>query len=123
MNKSGWGSETQGRRGVWVRAVSLERLERKGRAQLELCGEGGERVAVAVFALADGVYAIEDRCPHQYAPLSDGTLEGTVIRCAWHGWRFDVRTGRPPVGAFPCVKRFATRVREGWVEIDLDGGG
>jgi signal transduction histidine kinase len=37
--------------------------------------------------------AYEDQCVHQDAPLSDGALEGCVLRCARHGWKFDVRTG------------------------------
>jgi phenylpropionate dioxygenase-like ring-hydroxylating dioxygenase large terminal subunit len=34
--------------------------------------------------------AMEDRCPHRSAPLSNGTLLGEQIRCGYHGLRFDV---------------------------------
>ncbi|TLX60098.1 Rieske (2Fe-2S) protein [Stutzerimonas nosocomialis] len=37
---------------------------------------------------------IENRCPHQGAPLARATLSGTVLRCPRHGARFDVTTGR-----------------------------
>jgi phenylpropionate dioxygenase-like ring-hydroxylating dioxygenase large terminal subunit len=33
--------------------------------------------------------AIEDRCPHRFAPLSAGTLQDGVIRCGYHGLAFD----------------------------------
>jgi nitrite reductase/ring-hydroxylating ferredoxin subunit len=33
-------------------------------------------------------------CPHQLGPLGHGSLEGGVVRCPWHGYAFDVRTGR-----------------------------
>ena len=33
--------------------------------------------------------ALHDRCPHRFAPLSRGRLEGTEIRCGYHGLKFD----------------------------------
>ena len=39
-------------------------------------------------------YALSDRCAHMNAPLSMGTLDGSVVICPLHFSRFDVRTGR-----------------------------
>ena len=51
---------------------------------------------------ADGnIYAIEDICTHDGAPLDQGQLEGCRITCARHGAQFDVRTGE--VLALPAV--------------------
>ena len=33
-------------------------------------------------------------CPHRGGPLEDGIIEDGCIRCPWHGYRFDVCTGR-----------------------------
>jgi nitrite reductase (NADH) small subunit len=70
------------------------------------------RRAVAVFNIDGRYWAIEDRCPHQFAPLSRGRLQGTVVCgedtgwelewahegevvvCPGHGMEFDVTTGR-----------------------------
>jgi nitrite reductase/ring-hydroxylating ferredoxin subunit len=47
-----------------------------------------------LLANSDGkVYALCDRCSHNNAPLSMGTLNGKVITCPMHGARFDVTTG------------------------------
>lgn len=35
------------------------------------------------------VVALQDRCPHRFAPLSRGTLLGDVIQCQYHGLQFD----------------------------------
>ncbi len=48
---------------------------------------------VAVFHVAGQFYAINDACPHMGASLSAGHLEGCVVACPLHAWRFDVRDG------------------------------
>ena len=49
---------------------------------------------IAVF-LSDGVYyALDDACPHQGAPLSDGIVFDRSVTCTWHGWRFSLEDGR-----------------------------
>lgn len=58
---------------------------------------------------ADGAwYAVENRCPHAAARLEDAALRGSVLECAVHGGRLDVRDGRPvrapirrPVATYP----------------------
>jgi 3-phenylpropionate/trans-cinnamate dioxygenase ferredoxin component len=50
-----------------------------------------------VCLIRDGerVYAMEDRCPHRDFALSSGDLVAPcILECAWHGARFDIRTGR-----------------------------
>jgi len=52
----------------------------------------------------DGEYtAMDNRCPHQGGPLGEGSIEvgndgQCWLRCPWHGWDFDPKTGRPPGG-------------------------
>ncbi|MFZ4517987.1 MAG: thiamine pyrophosphate-binding protein [Microthrixaceae bacterium] len=40
--------------------------------------------------------ALDNRCPHQGGPLGEGTIEGDVLRCPWHGYDYDPVTGTPP---------------------------
>jgi len=42
-----------------------------------------------------GIYATDDRCPHQAAPFSVGGLDGCVLECPMHRGRFDLVTGNP----------------------------
>ena len=57
---------------------------------------GGAMVAIANV---DGtLHAIDGLCPHQGGPLGTGVLCGTVLTCPWHGWQFDVTTGRHRLG-------------------------
>jgi nitrite reductase (NADH) small subunit len=61
-------------------------------------GGGIERVAggrvVALFRVDGRYYALDGVCPHAGGPLGEGRLSGNVVTCPWHGWQFDVTTGR-----------------------------
>lgn len=48
---------------------------------------------LALFRVDGRYYAIDNACPHRGGPLADGDLEGTVVMCPWHAWRWDVTTG------------------------------
>ena len=54
--------------------------------------EAGTRT-IALTCQAGEYGAIDGRCPHQGGPLTDGTLEDGLLRCPWHGWGFNPRTG------------------------------
>jgi 3-phenylpropionate/trans-cinnamate dioxygenase ferredoxin subunit len=86
--------------------------------------------AVALFNVGGEFVALLDRCPHQGGALSKGKLVGLVesdgpgcyrysrmgeiVRCPWHGWEFDLRTGKSYCDpARTWVKSFAAAVEPG----------
>lgn len=73
---------------------------------------------VAVFNSGGELHAIEDRCSHQEAYLSDGWLDGCEVECPLHGATFDLRTGRPtgPPATEP-VRVHPVEVRNGLVYV------
>jgi len=54
---------------------------------------------VALANVAGAWHAIDGLCPHQGGPLGTGQLCGAVLTCPWHGWQFDVTTGRHRISA------------------------
>jgi len=52
----------------------------------------GEKL-IAVFNVDGRYHAINDLCPHMGASLADGQLDGDVVACPWHGWRYCVTDG------------------------------
>jgi nitrite reductase/ring-hydroxylating ferredoxin subunit len=52
---------------------------------------GGKNVAL--FNVEGTVYAMEDACLHAGASLGAGRLDGKVVTCRAHGWRYNVTTG------------------------------
>lgn len=69
----------------------------------------------------DGLlFGIADVCTHAGGPLHEGTLDGCVVTCPWHGSRFRVDTGEPLQGpaTFP-QPTFTVSEREGGVFVKL----
>jgi nitrite reductase/ring-hydroxylating ferredoxin subunit len=76
-----------------------------GRKLVEVKGR-----AIVIFNVGGEYFALNNRCPHKGGSLYQGRLTGLVestepgsyrysrrgeiIRCPWHGWEFDIRTGR-----------------------------
>lgn len=73
---------------------------------------------VALFRLADGFHALDDRCTHGAASLSDGRVVGDEVECPFHAGRFKIRTGA--ACSLPCtedVTSFPCKVEEGQVLV------
>jgi nitrite reductase/ring-hydroxylating ferredoxin subunit len=79
----------------------------------------GSRI-MALFNVEGTIYALDGICPHQGGPLGKGDVAGCRVTCPWHGWQFDVRSGRHL--ANPAVKQpcFATRIAGDTIEVDVD---
>jgi nitrite reductase/ring-hydroxylating ferredoxin subunit len=71
--------------------VALGRLAEL-RARLPLVVESGGR-AYRVIELDGELVAHATVCPHRLGPLDACAVEDGALRCPWHGYRFDARTG------------------------------
>ena len=96
----------------------------------------GDRDMVVV-RWEDQFYALRDTCPHQGAPLSNGSVTGTTLECdvgsalkygrdgeilccPWHGWQFDIKTGCSLVDPEKTrVRTYSIRVADGRVVVDV----
>jgi nitrite reductase (NADH) small subunit len=100
----------------------------------------GERLVRDVAGLSIGVfnvhgrfYALHNRCPHRGGALCLGPVTGTaladagfrfvygregeLIRCAWHGWEFEIATGRSLVDDRIRAKTYPVEVDAGRVYV------
>lgn len=66
--------------------------------------------SIGIFNIGGEFFALRNRCPHQGGPLCLGQVsglvvsaapgqydysrQGEIVRCPWHGWEFDIKTGR-----------------------------
>ena len=99
--------------------------------------EAGGR-ALSVVRGDERFYALRDICPHQGAPLSAGKVGGTampcrpgeeisygrlgeIITCPWHGWQFDLATGRALIEPDRIrVRAYPVSVIAGRVVVHMD---
>jgi nitrite reductase/ring-hydroxylating ferredoxin subunit len=66
--------------------------------------------SIGIYRIGDEYYALHNRCPHEGAQLCKGLVCGTtlpskvyeyefgrkgeLVRCPWHGWEFEIKTGK-----------------------------
>ena len=89
--------------------------------------------SIGIFNVDGRLYALRNNCPHQGAPLCLGPISGTtlpgpvgsftygrdgeIIRCPWHGWEFDLTSGKS------VFNPHRVRVRSYQVAIEEAPGG
>ena len=79
---------------------------------------GGRRIAC--FNVDGRIFAIDDACPHDGGPLSEGALAGTTITCPWHEAEFDVTCGKVLCSpAVEDVRTYPAIVTGDRIEVDV----
>jgi len=99
---------------TWTYVTSLDDLWEGEMAPFTVDG-----TEVLLINAAGTLAAYEDKCPHVANPLSTGTLDGDQLSCAAHNWTWSVQTGagRNPVTS--CLKRFALRVDNDAIYVNV----
>jgi 3-phenylpropionate/trans-cinnamate dioxygenase ferredoxin subunit len=85
--------------------ATVDEIPPSGRKIVEIAGR-----SIGIFNVDGEFFALRNRCPHEGGPLCAGTLcglvtaerpgeyhysrPGQILRCPWHGWEFDIRTGQ-----------------------------
>lgn len=92
----------------------------KDLSQGKVMGIEIEGKRIALFHVNDQFYAIEDECSHASGPLSEGTLDGTVVTCPWHGAGFDITNGQPTCApAHDSVKSYNIQIDGDDIKIEI----
>lgn len=84
----------------------------------------------AIFNVGGEFYGLFNRCPHQGGSLAHGIMtglttsrapgeycyarKGEMVRCPWHGWEFDVKTGK----SYCDPEKYKTRT----VQVEIEPG-
>jgi nitrite reductase (NADH) small subunit/3-phenylpropionate/trans-cinnamate dioxygenase ferredoxin subunit len=80
----------------------------------------GDRM-VAVFRVGERYYAIDDVCPHMGASLAAGYLEGDIVTCPWHAWRFRVCDGTWCDNPRVKTQAYQVRVEGDEIQVQVPG--
>ena len=65
------------------------------------------------------LHALDGVCPHAGGPLGQGMLRKNIVTCPWHGWQFDVTTGRHCLTAHIQARKYAVTVQGDDVFVEL----
>ena len=99
---------------TWQLATTLSELEEGGCKIFRTDGR-----QIALFRRADGIYACNNRCPHEGYPLSEGDLDGDcVLTCNWHNWKFRLESGENLYGG-DRLRVYPVEVRGDEIWVDL----
>ena len=91
--------------------------------------------SIGVIRTSDKIYAVRNVCPHKQAPVCKGTMRGTmlpsepgtfvfgmenqVLQCPWHGWEFNLETGRTLCPSKSRLKTYPVTTQGQSVYLDL----
>ena len=100
----------------WVRALPEAEVKESWPVS---CAMG--ELEIALYRVGPEIFATDVLCTHGYARLCDGYQQCYIIEGPLHQGRFDVRSGACVAEpATEDVKAYATRVVDGYVEIEVD---
>jgi pyruvate oxidase len=105
----------------WHRVAAIDELP-AGRVMTVTAGTH----SLALTHIDGEFTAMEKKCPHQGGPLGEGSIEvgedgQCWLRCPWHGWDFDPRTGRSPGGHADSGQHlYPVEVREDGLYVGLE---
>ena len=98
----------------WHKVASLAEMSPGTARELTASGR-----IIALFNVDGTLFALDGICPHAGGPLGEGDLSGPVVTCPWHGWQFDVTTGRHALNPRIQQARFPVKIEgnDVWVEL------
>ncbi len=110
-------SQAEKEHSSWVDVAACEALAEDG--AIEVLANG--RV-IAVFRLANELFAIDGMCAHQGGPLAQGSLAHGCVTCPWHGWQYELATGIQTINRKQLQETYPVRRREGRIEVQVPKG-
>jgi nitrite reductase (NADH) small subunit len=74
---------------------------------------------VAVANVSGKLFAINNVCLHRGGPLGQGDLAGKVVTCPWHGWQYDVTSGKVATNPAVGVETYPVEIRGEDIFVDI----
>jgi nitrite reductase (NADH) small subunit len=99
---------------AFLRAAKKEEVPPGSIREFELDGK-----TVAVANVDGKLYAINNTCLHRGGPLGQGELEGEVVTCPWHGWQYDVTSGKVMLNPAVGVDTYPVELRGEDIFVDV----
>jgi nitrite reductase/ring-hydroxylating ferredoxin subunit len=99
----------------FVEVTKKSEIPENGAISVEVQGK-----RLALVNIRGDIYALDDDCPHEGGPLSEGQIVGEEIECPWHSSHFNIRTGRVTMDpATEDLTTYRVRVVGDAVEVEI----
>jgi nitrite reductase (NADH) small subunit len=99
---------------AFLRAVRKDEIPAGMIRELQLDGR-----VIALANVGGTFYAVDNVCLHRGGPLGEGELSGQEVTCPWHGWQYDVTTGKTLMNPAVGVKTYPVEVRGDDVYVEV----
>lgn len=86
--------------------------------KIKLVEIGKTRIAIA--RLQGELFAFDGLCPHVAGPMHRAEVEGTIVTCPFHAWRFELRDGGREIHGYRPLKIYELKVEAGAVHVRLN---
>ncbi len=83
------------------------------------CVQLGE-AQVGLFHRKEGLFAIDNLCPHRGAPLHDGFVNDGYVTCPWHQWQFQLEDGVCRNIPKMRTASYPVEIRDGTIWVNLE---
>jgi len=94
---------------------ALDELPPEGRGHFVLINKR----MLGIFRDGESIRVMDDTCPHAGASLSAGPTQDGCVVCPWHGWEFDLKTGKCPDNPEVAVRTYPVRLHDSRVQAQL----
>jgi nitrite reductase (NADH) small subunit len=78
-----------------------------------------EGITIALANVGGQFHALSNTCLHRGGPLGQGSLQGNMVTCPWHGWSFDVTSGKVSGSQNAGVARYPVEQHGEDVYVDV----
>jgi len=77
---------------------------------------------IGIFRTGDGLYAVDNRCPHYDAELHMGEVVDGVVFCPWHRWAFQLKDGFCRLNRRFDLEVYPIKEENGHIWVDAEAG-
>lgn len=78
-----------------------------------------DAATIALANVAGQFHALSNTCLHRGGPLGQGSLQGPLVICPWHGWTFDVTSGKVSPNQTAGVACYPVELRGDDIYVDI----
>src|SRR5687767_15171102 len=99
---------------MWITVAKLTDLAPETTRVVQAGG-----VDIALVRATDGLFALDNLCPHTGGALGEGLVQGKTVTCPLHSWQFDCQTGKCLTEKRPAQRRYPVKVEQGNILVEM----